>query len=275
MDLSRRALVRNGLVLAGLTPLSLAPEQAARAASHHRRLRHHVHGRPLVMIDPGHGGKDPGCIGHHGTREKHVSLSIGLELRRLLLADRFCRVAMTRASDVFIPLEERVAIAERHKAALFVSIHENSCPAHKVHGASVYTFATHASDRDSARLAERENSADRFAGPKFRHYAPQVSRILRSLVSRETRIHSAELQHALVKRLDHRVGMVDRPSRHAHFVVLQATNIASVLIETGFLSNPHEETLLRSRRHRIAVAQSIRSAIKTYLREDARTIAFG
>ncbi|HET8995646.1 MAG TPA: N-acetylmuramoyl-L-alanine amidase [Acetobacteraceae bacterium] len=270
MLLSRRMLLRHGLVLAGLTSSAALPGHSALAAP--RRPAWHRPPRPLVVLDPGHGGKDPGCIGHHGTHEKHVSLAIGLELRRQLLAHRVCRVAMTRASDVFIPLEQRVAIAERHKAALFVSIHENSCPSRLVHGASVYTFATHASDPDSARLAARENRADRFGGPKFKHYSPQVSRILRSLLSRETRIHSAELQHDLVHRLDHRVGLVQRPARHAHFVVLEATNIPSVLIETGFLSNPHEEKLLRTRHHQIVVATSIRSAISRYLVEDAKTL---
>lgn len=270
MFLSRRILLRHGLVLAGLTSSAALPEHSALAAAR----KHHKHkpARPLVVLDPGHGGKDPGCIGHHGTHEKHVSLGIGLELRRQLLAHHVCRVAMTRASDVFIPLEQRVAIAEHHKAALFVSIHENSCPSHRVHGASVYTFATHASDPDSAKLAALENRADRFAGPEFRHYSPQVSRILRSLVSRETRIHSAELQHDLVRRLHHHIGLVERPARHAHFVVLQAANIPSVLIETGFLSNPHEEKLLRTRHHQIAVAASIRSAIKRYLVAEAKTL---
>lgn len=270
MILSRRGLLHHGLVVTSLTAFGLAPGPAALAASRRRHVQRLP--RPLVIIDPGHGGKDPGCIGDHGTHEKNVSLAIGLELRSQLLAHRVCRVAMTRASDIFIPLEQRVAIAERLKAALFVSIHENSCPSHLVHGASVYTFATHASDADSARLAARENSADRFAGPSFRRYSPAVSHILRSLVSRETRIHSAELQHDLVQRLQRPAGLVPRPARHAHFVVLQAANIPSVLIETGFLSNPHEEALLRSRPHQVAVAASIRFAIGSYLREDARSL---
>lgn len=276
MNLSRRSLLGQGLILVSLTPTFLLPGRSALAAPLERRTWHPGHGPvpPLIVLDPGHGGKDPGCIGVHGTYEKYISLAIGLELRRQLLAERVCRVVMTRASDIFIPLEGRVAIAERHKAALFVSIHENSCPEHQVHGASVYTFATHASDPESARLAARENSADRFAGPRFRHYSPPVSRILRSLVSHETRVHSAELQHDLVDDFEHRVGTVDHPARHAHFVVLEAANIPSVLIETGFLSNAHEEALLRTRWHQIAVAASIRSAIKAYFAEDARTMAY-
>lgn len=269
MTLSRRILLRNGLALSSVAPPVLLPAVSAPAASrrHHRPDSE----RPLVVLDPGHGGKDPGCIGDRGTREKHVSMAIGLELRDQLLAHRVCRVVMTRASDIFISLEERVATAERHKAALFVSIHENSCPSHHVHGASVYTFATHASDTESARLAARENSADQFGGAHFRRYSPEVSRILRSLVERATRIHSAELQHDLVHRFEHRLRVVDRPARHAHFVVLEAANIPSVLVETGFLSNRHEEALLRTRGHRIAVAASMRSAIENYLRKDAGT----
>ncbi|HET8996641.1 MAG TPA: N-acetylmuramoyl-L-alanine amidase, partial [Acetobacteraceae bacterium] len=102
--------------------------------------------------------------------------------------------------------------------------------------------------------------------------SPQVSRILRSLLNRETHIHSVELQRDLVQRLDHRVSLVQRPARHAHFVVLEAANIPSVLIETGFLSNPHDEALLRTRRHQIVVATSIRWAISRYLTEDAKSL---
>lgn len=267
MSVSRRILLRHGLVLSGLAAAELPPRRSALAAS--RRKRAPRAPLPLVVLDPGHGGKDPGCIGVRGTFEKNVSLDIGLELHRQLLADRFCRVLMTRASDRFLPLEGRVAIAEKHKAALFVSIHENSCPCRQVHGASVYTYATHASDAASARLAARENGADRFAGPQFRHYPPQVSRILRSLVGQATRVHSAELQHDLVDNFEHGVGVVPNPARHARFVVLEAANIPSVLVETGFLSNAHEEALLKTRGHQEQIATSLRAAIYSYLRDDA------
>jgi N-acetylmuramoyl-L-alanine amidase len=273
MNLQRRHLLCASFVLAGFLP---APGQAqTRAGRVPGSGKVPPRGAeatlaPLVVLDPGHGGKDPGCIGGHGTQEKHVSLAIGLEVRRLLLAERFCRVSMTRAGDVFIPLEERVAIAERHKAALFVSIHENSCSTPSISGASVYTDALHASDPDSARLAAVENSADRFGGPKFPHYAPDVSRILRSLLGQETRLHSAELQHQVINRLAGPSGLLADPARHARFAVLQAGNIPSVLVETGFLSNPREEARLGSRRHQMRVAAAIGGAIRTYLAGDAQ-----
>ena len=120
---------------------------------------------PLVMLDPGHGGKDPGAIGFSGTYEKQVSLAAAFELKRQLEAQGRYRVALTRTRDAFIPLDERVAKAQAHGAALFVSMHADALSDHTVRGASVYTLADTASDAQTAALAQRENSADRAAAP--------------------------------------------------------------------------------------------------------------
>src|SRR5882757_5067426 len=146
---------------------------------------------PLVMLDPGHGGKDPGAIGYSGTYEKHVALATALELRRQLQSDGRYRVELTRTTDVFIPLDDRVERAQRHGAALFVSLHADALTDHSVRGASVYTLAQNASDAQSAALARRENSADRFIGRQWQAASPEVSQILASLVRRETRTGSA------------------------------------------------------------------------------------
>ena len=219
---------------------------------------------PLVVLDPGHGGKDPGAIGVTGTYEKHVAFAAATELQRQLEAGRRVRVAMTRGQDVFIPLEERVAWAQGRGAALFVSMHADAVADHGVRGASIYTLASTASDAQSAALAVRENSADRFAGAAFRGQPPEVARILASLVRQETRAGSARLQRGLVGALDRDLPMLQNPARHASFVVLKASDIPSVLVEMGFMSNPQDEAALRRPEHRALVAAAMKRAVDAF-----------
>lgn len=259
MPLRRRSLVLQGLTILALTA-------GRQAESRLRDKRQHSHTEPpLVMIDPGHGGKDPGCIGVTGVEEKQVVLALGLELRRQLQARRHCRVAMTRETDMFVPLEDRISFARNRRARLLVSLHANSAPDPKAHGACVYRFAYTASDKHARALAEWENSADRLGGPAFQGVSPSLAHILASLMRRETWLHSAQLQHAMVDALDDYTRMSPVPSRHARFVVLSAPDIASVLIEAGFLTNPLEEKLLRSAAHRNALAHGMRSAVEQQL----------
>ncbi|MSP04124.1 MAG: N-acetylmuramoyl-L-alanine amidase [Acetobacteraceae bacterium] len=219
---------------------------------------------PLVMLDPGHGGKDPGAIGVSGTHEKKIVLSAALELRRQLLASGRYRVEMTRSRDVFVRLEERVARAQSRRAALFVSIHADAVPDRFVRGASVYTLANTASDAQTAALARRENSADRFGTPTFRDVPPNVGRILASLVRQETRLGSARIAQALVRDLDRDVKLLTNPSRHASFMVLKSADIPSVLVEMGFMSNPDDEAALRRLEHRTRVAAAIKRSVDGY-----------
>lgn len=218
---------------------------------------------PLVMLDPGHGGKDPGAIGYSGTYEKQVSLAAAFELQRQLESEGRYRVALTRTRDAFIPLEERVAKAQAHGAALFVSMHADALSDHSVRGASVYTLAETASDAQTAALARRENSADRFAGPGF-DTSPDVARILASLVRRETRIGSSRLARDLVGSLDQNLPMLPNPARHAGFIVLKAADIPSVLVEMGFMSNPADEAELRRPQHRVRIAAAMKRAVDAY-----------
>ncbi len=224
---------------------------------------------PLVMLDPGHGGKDPGAIGVSGTYEKHVAFAAAGELQRKLERSGRCRVELTRRDDVFIPLEVRVAIAQERGAALFVSMHADALADHSVRGASVYTLSDAASDEQSAALAARENSADRFAGA-YTTLQPQVAAILDSLVRRETRAGSAGLQHSLIGCLDQELPMLENPARHAHFAVLRAADIPSVLIEMGFMSNPVDEAALRQAPHRKLIAAAMCQALDGWLDHHAR-----
>jgi N-acetylmuramoyl-L-alanine amidase len=238
-----------------------APRPATRASA------------PLVMLDPGHGGKDPGAIGVSGTYEKHVSLAAAQELKRMLEAGGRYRVELTRTRDVFIPLDDRVGRAQTRGAALFVSMHADALSDHAVRGASVYTLATTASDAQTAALAQRENSADRFLGRTWQGASPDVQRILASLVRRETRIGSARLARTLVGSLDQDLPMLPNPERHAGFVVLKAADIPSVLVEMGFMSNPRDEAALRRPDHRRMVAAAMKRAVDAWFVAAGRAAA--
>jgi N-acetylmuramoyl-L-alanine amidase len=221
---------------------------------------------PLVVLDPGHGGKDPGAIGVSGTYEKHIALATAGELQRMLTASGRYRVALTRTRDVFIPLETRVAIAQRQGASLFVSMHADALADHSVRGASVYTLGDTASDSQTAALAKRENAADRFGGPSFQGTPPEVARILTSLVRQETRAGAARFAHGVVGALGADVPLLQNPARHAGFVVLKAADIPSVLVEMGFMSNRDDEAALRKPAHRVRVATAMKRAVDTYFK---------
>ena len=277
----RRLLLGLGVTATVLLPSWLRPAIAWAATRHHhhrRLLKTDGTGpaasrdAPLIMLDPGHGGKDPGAIGVAGTYEKHVALAAGHDLHQRLVASGRYRVAMTRATDRFIPLEDRVAIAKEHGADLFVSMHADSVTDHGVRGASVYTLSTTASDRQTAALAISENSADRFGGPGFTGVSPDVARILASLVGRETRVGSAHLQQDMVDNLASATEMLPRPARHAAFAVLQSTEIPSVLVEMGFMSNYKDESELRQAAHRARITQSMANAVDAWYlaRQSAR-----
>jgi N-acetylmuramoyl-L-alanine amidase len=216
------------------------------------------------MLDPGHGGKDPGAIGFSGTYEKHVALATALELQRQLIASGRYRVQLTRTTDVFIPLEERVGVAERKGGALFVSMHADALTNPNVRGASVYTLGDTASDAQTAALARRENSADRFGGQDFANQPPEVARILSSLVRQETRAGSARMARGVVGEFNHDVQLLQNPARHAEFVVLKAADIPSVLVEMGFMSNPQDEAALKRADHRERVAVAMKRAVDAF-----------
>jgi N-acetylmuramoyl-L-alanine amidase len=219
---------------------------------------------PVVVLDAGHGGKDPGAIGYAGTYEKHIAIAAATELHARLNATGRYACTLTRGDDVFIPLEDRVAIAQGRRAALFVSMHADAIASRAVRGASVYTLSDVASDAQTAALAVRENSADRFAGPHFHATSPEVERILASLVRDETRLGSAHMSRAVVASLRPGVSLLTNPARHAAFVVLKAPDIPSVLVEMGFMSNPADEALLRTASHRAQITLAMQRAIDGY-----------
>ena len=226
---------------------------------------------PLVMLDPGHGGKDPGAIGVSGTYEKHVAFAAAQELRRQLVKSGRCRVALTRSRDVFIPLPDRVGNAQRQGAALFVSMHADALSDSGVRGASVYTMSDTASDPQTAALAARENAVDRL-DPSYRNLPPDVAHILSGLVRQETRQGSARIARSLVGTMAPEIGMISNPARHARFAVLKAADVPSVLVEMGFMSNKADEAALRRPEHRARVAAVMRQAIESFLAGGNRAV---
>jgi N-acetylmuramoyl-L-alanine amidase len=263
-DLLVRALFAGLTISVGLGNASAAKRKPLRRDAGHHKRRASKAARPLVMLDPGHGGKDPGAIGVTGTYEKRIALAAARLVKRHLEATGRYRVKLTRQRDSFIPLAQRVRLGERHDASLFVSLHADSLTKHTIRGASVYGFAAAASDRLSAELASRENSADRTVPPDLRGLKPDVREILSTLIVKETRIGSVAVQHAVVDHLKRRVVMLHNPARHARFVVLRSTMVPSVLIEMGFMSNRSDEKLLRQAGHRAVVARAITGAIDSY-----------
>jgi N-acetylmuramoyl-L-alanine amidase len=269
---SRRLLLTRTIRASFLLSGTVLPV-SARALALHRGAHPMPAHRPaprLVMLDPGHGGKDPGAIGISGTFEKNVALAAAFELKRRLEATGRYHVEMTRRRDIFIPLEDRVGLAQKCGAMLFVSMHADAIHDHQVRGASVYTLADTASDSQTADLAARENSADRFAGPGFRNTSPEVARILSSLVRQETHEGSARLARDLVGQLDETTPMLANPRRHAGFVVLKAADIPSVLVEMGFMSNHQDEAALRLPNHRASVAMAMKRAVDAYFNATER-----
>jgi len=263
---TRRLLLGHGFGAAFLLP------SVARADALHRAAKHvqPAHTVPLVVLDPGHGGKDPGAIGVSGTYEKHIAFAAAGELARQLRASGRYQVYLTRQQDVFIPLEDRVAIAQARGAALFISMHADAVMDHSVQGASVYTLAASASDAQTASLAQRENAADRYGGPAMAGVSPHIADILASLVRHETRAGSAHLQQQIVASFGRGVPLLENPARHAGFAVLKAADIPSVLVEMGFMSNPHDEAALRQKGHRAMVASAIGRAIDGYFASEGQ-----
>lgn len=217
--------------------------------------------RPVVVLDPGHGGRDSGAVGPTGLLEKDVTLDVALKLRTLLERDGACEVYLTREDDVFIPLVERVMMTQTKRAHLLVSLHADALSDRRIRGASVYTLSPNASDALAAELAQRENSEAATGKRSFDEYPREVSVILESLIFREKRVFSAQMQRTLIDTLRPRVDLLSEPARQANFLILRSGSIPSVLLEMGFISNGQDEQLLRSMSHRETVALAICEAI--------------
>jgi N-acetylmuramoyl-L-alanine amidase len=221
--------------------------------------------RPLVVIDPGHGGKDPGAISPiRGQREKDVTLAVALAIRDALVASGRVRVAMTREDDRFLVLRDRYRVARQLKADLFISIHADAAPNNDdAHGATIYTLSEVASDREAALLAARENRVDRLGDAPLSE-DEGVNRILIDLAQRESMNVSAGFA-SLLKR-EGSAYFPFRPEYHrfASLVVLKAPDVPSILFETGYVTNPIDLAYIQSREGQKRIALGMRSAIEAH-----------
>jgi N-acetylmuramoyl-L-alanine amidase len=223
--------------------------------------------RFTVVIDAGHGGIDGGAEGPSGTVEKDITLSFATELRDLLSKDGRYQVFMTRDTDEFLRLDDRVRIARQHDADLFLSIHADTIRLKGIRGATVYTVSDTASDEEAKALADRENLSDQLAGIVVEEDDHEVADILVDLIRRETHSFSMRFARSLVDGLATTVRMINNPHRFAGFKVLKAPDVPSVLIELGYLSNLEDEEQLRSAEWRGKVVASISSAIAEFASE--------
>jgi len=234
-----------------------------------------VSDRPLIVIDPGHGGLDPGAAGPDGLLEKDVVLAVALRLRKLLAETGRYSVIMTRDKDIYVSLDQRVRISRRHKADLFISLHADAVPeeslASVVRGGSVYTLSEHASSEQARRLAEKENAVDILAGVQSlaNEEADEVRNILFDLLQRETANFSADFSRLLTNELRKHIALARDPQRSAAFKVLQQPESPSVLIELGFMSNADDQKLLRSPEWQNKVARAILAAIDSFFAKRA------
>ena len=220
--------------------------------------------RPLVVIDAGHGGKDPGASGP-GLREKTLALGLALALKDALIAQGGVRVALTREDDRFLVLEERSEIARLLEADLFISIHADSAgESSGVSGASIYTLSAEASSEAAARFAERENNADRVNGVNVAAQSDAVSSILVELAQRRVQERSAEFAGLVVREGAGTLGFHPQARRSAALAVLRAPDVPAVLYESGYITNPADVARLTSPEGQQAFAQVMARAIRIY-----------
>lgn len=216
-------------------------------------------GRPIVVIDAGHGGRDPGATSVSGqASEKDLALALALELRDDLVRRGRVRVAMTRDDDRYLTLEERAAVARRLDAAMFVSLHMDSAPNPLARGATIYSLSDVASDAEAARLAASENGGTETGAP-----AGSVQSMLSDLAMEDQMSASADLAARLVRRSAGRFELRPNPHRFAAFHVLRRAEAPAVLFEAGYISNADDEVLLRSPEQRSKIALALAQAIET------------
>lgn len=226
-----------------------------------------INRKRIIVLDPGHGGKDPGAIGAYAkTYEKNITLAMGKELKQLLQNKGYV-VYLTRETDIFIPLRQRTKIAQKYKADLFMSIHADSAQNRNATGLSVYTLSDTASDKEAAALAERENKADIIGGIDLGGNTKEVNDILISLSQTDTRNKSSKYATYLVQEMSKSVKLVKNTHRFAGFAVLKAPDVPAALLEMGYLSNRTEEANLRTSSYRRKLAEAVARSVDKYFQD--------
>lgn len=242
-----------------------AGHQAGNIVVPPRRPSSITYEKPMIIIDAGHGGKDPGAHSHNGIYEKHITLAMAKELKKTLESTGRYRVRLTRANDTYLRLYKRVEYARKNDGDLFISLHADSIEKTGVRGASIYTLSEKASDKQTERLAAKENSVDLIGGIDLSSEDPDVANILISLAMRDTMNQSKFFANKIVDHFgQHNIRILEKPHRYAGFAVLKAPDIPSVLIEMGFMSNAQEARLLSSPSYRAQITEALVDGIDSY-----------
>jgi N-acetylmuramoyl-L-alanine amidase len=223
-------------------------------------------GRDLIIaIDPGHGGTDPGASGRKGTREKDITLAISRKLKALIDAEPGMRAVLTRDADYFVPLRERIVLATKQKADLFVSVHADSVHDRSVSGSSVYVLSSGRATNEAARmLADRENAADLMGGVSLEDKDSMLASVLLDLSQGASMSASIEAADKVLGQLDQIGNVLDRGVKQASLKVLTSPDMPSMLVETAFISNPREEAKLNDVRHQQKLAEAILAGVRRY-----------
>jgi N-acetylmuramoyl-L-alanine amidase len=241
-------------------PGTEAPPTAAERPAPAKR----ADGKRVIVIDPGHGGIDPGAIGIRRTKEKDVVLAFSRALRDKLGQNKNYEVVLTREDDTFLSLKQRVKVARQNQADLFIAVHADTVRGASVRGATLYTVSEKASDAEAEALAQKENRADIIGGMDLGTENEEVTDILIELAQRETKNHSIFFAKKAATQLQLVTHMTGKPTRSAGFVVLKAPDVPSVLLELGYLSNKADEALLVSPKWQAQVTEAMAKAIDTY-----------
>ena len=224
----------------------------------------------IIAIDAGHGGKDPGAIGRKGTREKDIVLSVSKRLKKIIDKERGMKAVLIRDRDTFIPLRGRIKRASGVDADVFISIHADAAVNSRARGSSVYVLSEHGATSEAARiLAKRENEVDKIGGISLEDKDAVLKSVLVDLSQTATIDASIDLAQDILSELS-KIGNVSRRQvEQAGFAVLKSPDIPSVLVETAFISNPHEEQRLKSSKHQQALAQAILKGVRRYFVDHA------
>lgn len=218
----------------------------------------------IIVVDPGHGGIDPGAIGGKKHYEKNVVLGVAKKLAAKINATPGYKAYLTRNKDIFIPLGDRVKFAQEKRADMFISIHADANNTKSVKGGSVYVLSDKASDREAARLAKAENQSDLIAGIDLGHESPEVRDILISLTQRETLNRSSLLAQSVLHELGDVTYLRKKHPLFAGFKVLKAPDIPSILVELAYMSNPNESRMLRTSAFHTKAANALHKGLVNY-----------
>ena len=231
-----------------------------------RKEKAKINKKYIIVIDPGHGGKDPGAIGINGTFEKDINLLFAKIIRSVLSSSNI-KVKLTRTDDRYLYLRERINFAEKIKADLFISIHADASKNRKARGFSIFSLSNKASDKEAKELAQRENKSDFIGGLKIRHSDPLIKDNLIKIFQRQTMNESSKIANIIISNIK-KISIKNRGHRNAGFVVLKSLTIPSVLVELGFISNKKEVQLLNDKRYLTKISKIISLSILNYFNQN-------